>query len=100
MVRRPVAAGGPAPSGLCRPIPIWLAALEATRCLANGDGRDHDVSWDCVSGRAVYTNVGDHTEVIHPLGVSLTGGQTLAVCWMPGETGYTMEIYGRNEFRV
>ena len=77
------------------PVPIWLAALSATQCLATRNGEDHAVSWDCISGRAVYTNAGADTETIEPLGVSLRGGQTLAVYWMPGETGYTVEIYGQ-----
>ncbi|MBZ5582522.1 MAG: hypothetical protein LAQ30_10035 [Acidobacteriia bacterium] len=69
--------------------------MSATQCLATRNGEDHAVSWDCISGRAVYTNAGADTETIEPLGVSLRGGQTLAVYWMPGETGYTVEIYGQ-----
>jgi hypothetical protein len=42
----------------------------------------------------VYTNAGHEDERIEPLGVRLTGGQTLAVSWMPGETAYTFEVYG------
>jgi hypothetical protein len=80
--------------------PIWFAALAATRCQASREGEDHAVRWNCVSGRAIYTNAGIETETIHPLGVALQGGQTLAVCWMPGETGYTMEVYGRKDFRA
>jgi hypothetical protein len=77
--------------------PIWLAALAATRCQANRRGEDHAVSWSCISGRAIYTNAGAEPETIQPLGVRLRGGQTLAVCWMPGETGYTLEVFGRND---
>ena len=87
---------GAAQSHACSPTPIWLAALTAAQCLATGNGQHHDVRWNCAAGRAVYTNAGAATETIHPLGVSLEGGQTLAVYWMPGETGYTMEVYGRN----
>lgn len=79
-------------TGEC-PAPIWLAALVATRCLASGGGEHHPVRWSCVSGRAVYTNAGADPELIQPLGVRLQGGHTLAVCWMPGETTYTLEVY-------
>lgn len=79
------------------PVPIWLAALSATGCLATRNGEGHEVSWDCVEGRALYTNSGADSETIQPLGVSLAGGETLSVYWMPGETGYTVEVYGRNE---
>ena len=78
------------------PAPIWLAALDAASCQATRKGENHEVRWSCAAGRALYTNSGADTETIYPLGVSLEGGQTLAVCWMPGETGYTMEVYGRN----
>jgi hypothetical protein len=77
--------------------PIWLAALSATRCQASRSGEGHAISWNCISGRAVYTNAGADTETIQPLGVNLRGGQTLTVFWMPGETGYTMEVFGRHE---
>lgn len=80
--------------------PIWLAALAATRCQASRQGEDHAVSWSCISGRAIYTNAGAEPETIQPLGVRLRGGQTLAVCWMPGETGYTLEVFGRSDFQA
>jgi hypothetical protein len=79
------------------PLPIWLAALAAARCQANGNGEDHAVRWSCVSGRALYTNAGADAEWIQPLGVRLQGGQTLAVYWLPGQTAYTMEVYGQDE---
>ncbi len=75
------------------PLPIWLAALAAARCQANRDGEDHTVRWNCVSGRALYTNAGADTELIQPLGVRLQRGQTLAVYWLPGETAYTVEVF-------
>jgi len=75
------------------PLPIWLAALAAARCQVNRNGEDHAVCWSCVSGRALYTNAGADAELIQPLGVRLQGGQTLAVCWLPGETDYTVEVY-------
>jgi hypothetical protein len=78
------------------PAPIWLAALSAASCQATRKGENHEVRWSCAAGRALYTNSGADTETIHPLGVRLEGGETLAVYWMPGETGYTMEVYGRN----
>jgi len=75
------------------PLPIWLAALAAASCQVNRNGEDHAVRWICVSGKALYTNAGADAEVIQPLGVRLQGGQTLAVCWLPGETDYTVEVY-------
>jgi hypothetical protein len=75
------------------PTPIWFAALMASRCQATANGADHVVQWNCISGRAIYTNHGSDTERIEPLGVSLQGGQTLAVYWIPGETAYTLEVF-------
>jgi hypothetical protein len=77
--------------------PIWLAALFAACCQAHDEGEGHAVDWSCISGRAVYTNDGANAERIEPLGVNLFRGQTLAVYWMPGETAYTMEVYGQME---
>jgi hypothetical protein len=82
------------PSEQC---PIWLAVLLATSCEAQRNGENHAVRWDLVSGRAVYTNAGRDAEHIEPLGVSLMGGHTLAVYWMPGETAYTVEVYRQAE---
>ena len=78
-------------------IPIWLAALVAARCSACDGSEGHSISWDCISGRALYTNCGANAECIEPLGVYLQTGQTLAVCWMPGETAYTIEVYVQRE---
>jgi len=78
-------------------VPIWLAALIATCCQATGSGEDHDVRWNCIAGRAVYTNAGVDTELIQPLGVRLLGGQTVAVSWLPGETEYTVEVLRSHE---
>ncbi len=77
--------------------PIWFAALIASACLAEGNGGNHTIPWNCVSGRALYTNRGRDAERIEPLGVRLLGGETLAVYWVPGETSYTLEVYGQNE---
>jgi hypothetical protein len=77
--------------------PIWLAALDAARCRAEDGGQGHPVRWDCVSGRAVYTNAGSSAERIEPLGISLQTGETLAVYWLPGATEYTVEVYGQAE---
>jgi hypothetical protein len=79
-----------------QPMPIWLAALRAAQCRATGGSRRHVVPWARVLDRAVYTNTGDMAEFIEPLGVRLECGETLAVSWKPGETGYTMEVYGRS----
>jgi len=75
------------------PLPIWFSALLATQCRARGKSEHRDVRWNCVSGRAVYTNAGAEEERIEPLGVSLQGGHSVAVSWMPGETAYTVEVF-------
>jgi len=77
--------------------PIWFAVLMVSSCLTTANGENRATQWDCISGRAVYTNTGGDAENIEPLGVRLLGGETLAVCWMPGETAYTVEVYGQNE---
>jgi hypothetical protein len=77
------------------PVPIWFAALLATECQARTNGQDRIVRWDCVLGRAVYTNHGAEEETIEPLGVCLQRGHTVAVSWIPGETAYTVEIFGQ-----
>src|SRR5258708_34431017 len=41
-------------------VPIWLAALYAARCSADDGSQRNAVSWNCVAGRAVYTNAGAH----------------------------------------
>lgn len=86
-------SAGPEVQSPATPVPIWFAALMATQCQAKANGEDRDVRWDCVSGRAVYTNRGPEMEVIEPLGVCLQGGHTLAVSWIPGETAYTVEVF-------
>jgi hypothetical protein len=92
-----VVAGVNAAGKKAQSTPIWLAALFAARCSADDGSEGHAVSWNCIAGRAVYTNAGTNAERIEPLGVSLQRGQTLAVSWMPGETGYTVEVYGQAE---
>jgi hypothetical protein len=83
------------------PVPIWFAALLASRCRAEVDGKEHGVRWICIAGRALYTNQGSTAERIEPLGVQLPGGHTVAVYWRPGETNYTVEIYSQaNHFRA
>jgi hypothetical protein len=94
-VRRSVERGRLRAAG--DPLPIWLAALAAARCLVNRNGEDHAVRWSCVSGRAQYTNAGADAELIQPLGVRLQRGQTLAVYWLPGQTAYTVEVYGQDQ---
>jgi hypothetical protein len=94
-LRRTAATGAAQQTGSAAP--IWLAALNAASCQVTRRGEDSAVPWSCAAGRAVYTNSGADTETIRPLGVNLECGQTLAVYWMPGETGYSMEVYGRND---
>jgi hypothetical protein len=55
------------------PPPIWFAALAASNCLAGNDQAGHEVTWQCVSGRALYTNSGLDAETVEPLGVRLQG---------------------------
>jgi len=78
-------------------LPIWLSVLMATSCQARSHDSNHDVRWDRVAGRAVYTNFGHDAERIEPFGVSLSVGETLAVYWVPGETAYTLEVYSQTE---
>ncbi len=74
------------------PQPIWLAALLASACHTIGSKGARKVEWQCVSDRAMYTNTGDDVEVLIPFGVTVRGGQTVVVTWMPGETGYTVRL--------
>jgi hypothetical protein len=78
-------------------VPVWMAALVAAQCLTTDGKKRRVVPWDCVSGRAVYTNDGAAAEFIEPLGINLERGETLAVSWLPGETAYTMEVYGQSQ---
>jgi len=79
------------------PAPIWFAALSATPYQATRNGEDRAVRFEYVAGRALYTNSSRYTENIDSLGVILQGGYTLAVYWVPGETGYTMEVFRRKQ---
>jgi hypothetical protein len=79
------------------PIPVWLSALLATPCQARSLGMDREIRWHPVAGRALYTNPGGQAERIEPLGVTLPAGNTLAVYWSPGETGYTLEVFSSTE---
>ena len=97
MPARPCASSSMPPSraehgAAAEPLPIWLSVLMATPCRAQSNDSNHDVRWNRVAGRAVYTNFGRDAEWIEPLGVSLSVGETLAVYWNPGETAYTMEV--------
>ena len=88
----------PAPPEIQAPpvgLPIWFAALIATHCHAKANGQGRAIRWNCVSGRAVYTNQGVEVEEIEPLGIHLQGGQTVVVWWTPGETAYTVEVIRR-----
>jgi hypothetical protein len=77
--------------------PVWMSALIAANCQARSNGLQHTVRWRALSGRAIYTNFGSYTEQIEPLGVHLPAGDTVAVFWSPGETGYTVEVYSDAE---
>ncbi len=73
--------------------PIWFAALVANGCTAKHRAGHRSVNWRCNSGKALYTNSARDAEQIHPFGVSLRRGETLAVWWKPGETAYTLDVY-------
>lgn len=73
-------------------LPVWMAALRASGCTAVGSAGSRPIDWQFMTGRAVYTNHGAETEVIHPFGMPVRGGETLVVFWEPGETAYTMEL--------
>jgi hypothetical protein len=75
------------------PLPIWMAALVARGCEATANGAARRVEWQCVSGRAVYTNGGSDTEILLPFGVPVPCGQSVVVSWLPGDTAYTVELY-------
>jgi hypothetical protein len=85
---------------LPEPVPVWLAALIAARCAASVEGGIRAVEWNHIRGRAIHTNSGVETEFIQPLGVRLAGGDTVAVSWIPGETGYTVEVIRQQGFRA
>ena len=72
--------------------PVWMAALLATDCLVQTSGGARKVAWQCVAGRAVYSNSGAETIVLLPFGVRVRGGASVIVSWLPGETGYTIEL--------
>lgn len=76
-------------------LPVWMSVLEASSCQAQSRRRTHPIRWQHNSGRATYTNLGREEERIEPLGVNVPRGNTVAVTWLPGETGYTVEVYGR-----
>jgi len=73
-------------------LPIWMAALLASACEARGDGFHCDVEWERVHDRAIYTNDGEETLILHPFGVPVRGGESLVVSWLPNETGYTVKL--------
>ena len=81
-------------------VPIWFAALVGACCQALVNGKRHTVRWNCVSGRAQYTNFGPDTAVIQPLGIRLNGGHTLAVSWARGEFDYTMQVFRALDYLV
>jgi hypothetical protein len=79
-------------------IPVWLAALIAASCQAAVNGTCRAIEWYSSAGRAVYTNSGGETELIHPLGIHLGQGDTLAVSWMPGQTEYSFEVLRQADY--
>ena len=88
------------PAGTERRSTDLVSALIGAHCKALVNGQPHAVSWNCVSGRAQYTNFGPDMELIEPLGISLHGGHTLAVSWGPGESSYTMKVFRALDYLV
>ena len=86
------ASSSPAIQAPAEALPIWFSALTAAHCQAHTKCVDRAVLWNCVAGRALYTNEGTEMETIEPLGVRLQGGHTLAVSWQPGESAYRVEV--------
>ena len=80
--------------------PVWMDALLNADCRAVSAGREQPISWEWKAGRAVYSNTSSETEVIHPLGVRLPNGHTIALHWAPAETTYTVETYPARYLRV
>jgi hypothetical protein len=80
--------------------PVWMAALLSADCRAVSAGREQAISWEWRSGRAQYSNTSSETELIHPLGVKLPNGHTIALYWAPAETSYTVETYPARYLRV
>ena len=77
--RRPgsnAAAGG---QPARRTVSHLACSVMASSCVARRDGENRAIRWDCVSGRAIYTNAGSDAEHIEPLGVRLTGRPDLGV---------------------
>jgi hypothetical protein len=79
-------------------VPIWFAALAAAQCEVTRNGENRPVCFQYVAGRALYTNSSQTTECIDLLGVALQEGQTVAVYWLPGDSGYTLEVYQQQQF--
>lgn len=75
------------------PAPVWFAVLTAAQCRALGNGEPHEVRFDWVSGRALYTNTGASPEWISSLDVQVESGHTLAVFWTPNDTAYSTEVF-------
>jgi hypothetical protein len=75
------------------PLPVWLAALMASGCEVRSSEGARQVDWRCISGRAVYTNRGAGAEVMLPFNLDVRQGETVTVAWLPGESGYTVELY-------
>jgi hypothetical protein len=86
-----------ASAGCSETLPIWLAVLIATSCQARSMDHSHKIRWSVAAGRAVYTNLGRDAERIEPFAISLSPGETLAVCWTAGETAYTLDVCSHSE---
>jgi hypothetical protein len=66
---RSARSGGPAN-------PVWLAALRAAGCVAEGFGAVEPVAWSFDGARAFYTNSSPDTIVVSPFNVPVEPGQS------------------------
>jgi hypothetical protein len=72
---------------------IWAAALRAAGCTAKSAGQSIEIQWQAGEGCLRYTAT--ERVMIEPFGVVLGPGESLEVGWAPGETSYTLGVYGR-----
>jgi len=70
---------------------IWSAALSAVGCVATGTGgSSQPIEWQPARNCLKYT--AKRAVIVEPFGISLKPGETLAVRWKPGDTGYSMML--------
>ena len=70
--------------------PVWLAALYAAGCVAEGLRLTELVAWSFDGAQALYANSSSDTVVVSPLNMRVEPGQSLAVSWERGATSYSL----------